>query len=67
MEYPTQSPLLERLTFGVHFISGAISYHVGPATVSLTLANGKKVRITMKPAGLVTGRVRSSRDNPVPT
>ena len=38
---------LERNTFGVHFIGGALSMHAGAANLALEMKDGKTYRVTM--------------------
>ena len=38
---------LERNTFGVHFIGGALSMHAGAANLALEMTDGKTYRVTV--------------------
>lgn len=38
---------LERNTFGVHFIGGALSMHAGAANLALEMKDGKTYRVTV--------------------
>ncbi|WP_306514762.1 hypothetical protein [Corynebacterium sp.] len=43
-----QDPLpLERNTFGVHFVGGALSMHAGAANLALEMTDGKTYRVTV--------------------
>lgn len=43
-----QDPLpLERNTFGVHFVGGALSMHAGAANLVLEMTDGKTYRVTV--------------------
>ena len=46
--YIPQDPLpLERNTFGVHFVGGALSMHAGAANLALEMTDGKTYRVTV--------------------
>lgn len=44
---PRDPLLLERNTFGVHFIGGALSMHAGAANLALEMKDGKTYRVTV--------------------